>query len=374
MSLRSSPSTVTADVASLAIQLADALERDGDFAGGEAALALAAAHEVDDRVAMRIAERALARGDAAAAMRALIPAWEAGSPDPHLEVLLAVSALALGLDDVCQSLTDPPCATGEHALVRLILAAKRNERIDVMPAMSTTERIWGLRALLRILADCGRADFVHHVVARAEALAIPGLTEALAGLPSTPPPSREVCTPPIAESRAAFAAAWDRPATDAVFNWAWTVSREVMAGERALLLGEGAPALRPLFRHGATTVVAAQPAPGVDAVGAPEALPVAPGRWHHVVAVGWISETLCPEAALAHVVAAMPHGGQLHLLVPGPRAAGADLLRLSVPAVEGLLARAGLVVEGVVGRSAEGLDVPPDEAALVIARAQRSVV
>lgn len=363
------------DLGHLALQLADALERVGDGAGTDAVLELAAAHDAaDERIALRRAERGLARGDAVAALRALVPAWEAGSRDPHLEALLALVSLALGLDDVAQSLTGPPCASGEHALVRLILAASRGERLDVDPSLSTTERIWGLRSMLRILADCGRTDLVQAVVDRAEELALPGLPAAIAGIPASPAPDGGVYTPPLAEARAEFDARWTEPGGRAVFNWAWTVAREVGIGERLLLLGAGAPALRPLFPHAEGTVIAPAPTDGADAASAPGELALAPARWHHVVALGWLTDTLEPETALRRVVDALRHGGQLHLLVPGPRAGGEPLLRLSRAAVERLLERTGLVVEGVVDRNDDGLDVPPPEAAWVIARAARSIV
>lgn len=360
-------------IVALSEALAEALDAAGDATGAGRALDLAIRHAPRDQgLALRLAERALAQGDAASALERLAAAWEGGADDPRVESTLALCALALGLDDVAAGLTEPPSATPAHAIVRLVLAASRGEAVDLRPHQPGPELVWGLRTALLQLAACGRTDLVHHAREAATRLRLPGADGALAAVPATPPPTRANRTPPLA--RQAFRAAWTRPATDAAFNWAWAAGREVAEGERVLLLCPEPAAVLPMLGHARVTAVATAPGPGVQVVAAPEALPVRAARFEHVIALYWMADASDPGAALDELWRVLTHGGRAHLLCAGPAAPGRFDLRLSLSALD-RLCRRRFAVLGAAARDARGLDVPePAEAVVHLMRVEKRVV
>lgn len=351
---------------------ADALIHAGDPTAAADALALAAPYAEGATLALRRGERALARGDAAEALAAMIPAWERGHDEPALTARLALASLALGLYDIAGALTDDAPAI-DHRLVRWILDLWEGDRPQPL-ALDRAEVAWALRAMLRQLARCGRDD----LAARAYAAAVTACPAAAArlGEPPAPPPETAPFSPPLG-GRAAFCAAWRGPAPDAVFSWAWSAGRQVLRGERALLLCPQPGPLRPLFAHGRLLALAPRAADGAHAIADPEALPVAGARWHHAAAVLWLEQALAPLDALRGIARALTHEGQLHLLCAGPRAEAAPEtcpLRLAPALIERACARAGLEVLGVAARDADGRPVAPADAAVLLLHAERRVV
>lgn len=361
--------TPAESLAPLAEPLADALALAGDGAAADTVLALASRHGADPDLALRRGERALAAGDAAAALDAMVPAWEAGFDDPRLDARLAFAALCLGLYDVAGTLTDEAEAT-EGRLVRWLLDVWEGDP-PIAIDWRRAEVAWTLKSLLRQLERCGRDDLAA-AGWRAAVEAEPALAERLG--PPIMAPVEPANDPPPVDGRAAFRAAWTGPAADAVFSWVWSVGRELRRGERALLLSPTPGALRPLLSHGRLTALSTAAGPGVDAVVEPSALPAAPARWHHVVAALWIEQDLAPVDALRAIARSLTHEGRLHLLCAGPAAEGALPLRLSAAMVERACRRAGLEVTGVAARSADGMPAEPGEAAVLLVQAERRLV
>ncbi len=344
---------------------ADALIHAGDGPAAAEALALAGRHVTGPHFALRRGERALARGDAAAALEAMIPAWEAGWDEPELGARLAFASLALGLYDVAGTLTDEAPLLS-HRLVRWLLDVWEGDPPQPLD-LARAEVAWGLRAMLQQLVRCGRDD----LAARGHLAAKAACPEARVGPPPPVPPEARPFSPPL-DGRAAFRAAWTGPAADAVFSWAWSAGRQVLSGERTLLLTPEPGPLRPLVAHGRLVCVGS--AHDGDVIADPEALPVAPSRWLHAVAALWLEQGLSPVEALRQITAALTHEGQLHLLCAGPRADWPTPLRLSPAMVERACRRAGLAVLGVAARSADGRPVAPEEAAVVLLHAERRVI
>lgn len=355
--------------APLAEPLADALALTGDGAGADAVLALAGRHGADPTLALRRGERALAQGDAAAALHAMVPAWEAGHDDPRLDARLALAALCLGLDDIAAALTDDR-AHLDARLVRWLLAVGAGARADGID-WGRAESAWALRALIRQLDRCGRDD----LAARAYAAAVTAAPAVAARLGDAPaaPPARRPFTPPM-DGRAGFRAAWRGPAADAVFSWSWAAARAVARGERVLLLSPEPAPLRPLFAHGRLVAFADRRVTGADAVIDPVALPAARSRWQHVVAALWIEQGFAPVEALRSIAGALTHGGRLHLACAGPAADAALPMRLAPALVERACRQAGLSVEGVAARAADGSPVAPEAAAVLLVEAERRVI
>lgn len=360
----------------MADAFADGLIHAGDPAAAAAALALAGPHVTGTRFALRRGERALARGDAAEALTAMIPAWETGDDTPTLSARLALAALALGLYDVAGALTDEAPLL-EHRLVRWLLDIWEGDRPQPL-ALDRAEVAWGLRAMMQQLLRCGRDDLVAGGHRAARSLD-PEAADRL-GPPPPAPPTPTPVGPPL-DLRAQFCAAWRGPAADAVYTWAWSAGRQILRGERALLLTPDPAPLRPLVAHGRLLCVTSPGGrttarPGVRAE--PERLPVAPSRWQHVVAGLWLEQGLAPVAALRQITGALTHEGQLHLLCAGPRATPAPgfelALRLSPAVIEQACRRAGLGVAGISPRAADGSPTTPEEAAVVLVRAERRVI
>ncbi len=343
----------TAPIAPLAEALADALERQGDIDAAKEVLSIAAVRTADSGLAMRRSEAALARGDAARALHALVPAWEAGSQEPRLEARLALCALALGLYDVARQLCESSKGGVEHAGIRLLLAFTLGEGVHFETTKSWSELMFCVRTQLRQLACCGRTDVVWATQQRVCDLGVPGFGRVVSGLRATPPPARAPSRPPMG-GRAAFREAWQWPGADAVYGFAWSAARDVLSDERVLLLGPQPAPLQPLFAHGQVTSIASHNAEAVDMLATPEALPVAPTRFAHAVAILWLRDAYDPRLAVDELAVTLAHDGYLNLACVGPSAPGDHDLRLSLRATVRACAAAGLEVVGTDSRAADG--------------------
>lgn len=358
--------------ADLAASLSDVLQSQGDRHRARQVLELFESTERDERLTIRLADDALERGDAPRALALLAPCWEAGTLNPYIESRLALAALALGLADVVDALTDPPARSIEHAVLRLIHAAQRGESVTLSGAAGATEVVFAVRSHLRVLAACGRHDLVEAV--SRTSLGLPGLQAALSGLLRAAAPSHELVQVPIEQSRVTFTENWRGPGGLAAANWAWAVAREIGVGEPVLLLSPWPLALRGLLTHAKVTTVGPARAPGVDLVAEPERLPIAAARFQHVVAADWLGLSLNPEAAMRHLADTLMHDGQLHALCAGPAGAGPDGLTLSPRILLRLAERAGLVDAHALARQESGLPATGADAAIALLRASRRVV
>jgi len=358
--------------AELALGLADSLQAQGDRQTARALLELIEPVERDDRLTVRLADDALERGDAQRALRLLVRAWEAGSLDSHVEARLALAALAVGLSDVVEALTDTPERSLEHTVIRLIHAAQRSERVDVSGHGSPTEMVFALRSHLRILSACGREDLVD--VVRRASLGLPGIERALAGLPSTPAATRELVKIPLDDARAAFSRSWSGAGGEAAANWHWAVAREIGVGETVLLLSPWPAAMRALLGHARVVTVSSAPGPGVEIIAEPEALPIGAGRFQHVIAADWLGRALNPDAGLRELARVLVHDGQCHALCAGAAAPGDAALTFSTAALQKLATRAGLSDVHTLARKASGLPAVTAEADVTLLRAVRRVV
>jgi hypothetical protein len=358
--------------ADLALGLAESLEAQGDRQTARAVLELLEPMERDDRLTVRLADDALERGDAPRALRLLARSWEAGSLDTHIESRLALAALAVGLPDVVEALTESPERSLEHTVVRLIHAAQRNETVEVAGQGSPTEAVFVLRNHLRILAACGREDLVD-AVGRAS-LGLPGVERALTGLARRPAPSRELVQIAIDDARAAFTRAWHGPGGHAAANWFWAVAREIGAGESVLVLSPWPETMRAILGHARVVTLGPTAGEGVQAVAEPEALPVGSGRFQHVVAADWLGRALNPDAAMRELARVLAHDGQCHVLCAGAAAPGEAGLTFSTAALQKLATRAGLVEAHALARRADGLPAETAGADITLLRAVRRVV
>jgi hypothetical protein len=358
--------------ADLALGLADTLQAQGDRQAARAVLELIEPLERDDRVTVRLADDALERGDAPRALRLLARAWEAGALDPHIESRLALAALAVGLPDVVEALTEAPERSLEHTVVRLIHAAQRGERVEVAGHGSPTEAVFALRNHLRILAACGRDDLVDAV--GQASLGLPGVERALAGLPRFPAASHDLVKVSIDDARAVFSAHWQGPGGQAAANWLWAVAREIGAGETVLVLSPWPEALRALLGHARVVTIAPAARSGVHVVAEPEALPVGAGRFQHVVAADWLGRALNPDAAMRELARVLTHDGQCHGLCAGAASPGDAGLTFSTVALQKLATRAGLTEVHALARQASGLPAETADAEVTLFRAVRRVV
>ena len=212
----------------LAEAIADAFESIGDQRAAHEVLEFAARHGVSDGLALRQAEQAFGEGDANRALNALIPAWEAGSTDSHLEAQMGLASLAIGLYDVVETLTAQDELSLEHTVLRWLLAAWDDlERPEL--DMDNVQVVWLMRAQLMTLAACGRTDLVYRAVETAQAIGADKLAHQLAGIPATEPANGQPAALPI-DAREPFADRWRHPAHDAVFSWAYSSARQVLRG------------------------------------------------------------------------------------------------------------------------------------------------
>ena len=359
-------------IAPLAEAVADAFERLGDRRAAAEVLALAVRHGSNPSLALRLAEKALEDGDAAEALDALVPTWEAGFEDVRLEALLALSSLALGLYDVVDALTEDTAKSADHALLRWVLFCWESRSMSP-PSLVRAETVWRLRTILQQLARCGRTDLVYCVRQSLADDIPPRLERALQAIPSTPPPPCRPYAPPL-DGRETFRQTWQLPAPDATFSWTWACAREVLEGERVLLLCPHPEAVRPLFGHAQLDVISTIEGAGADHVADPESLPTGPGRYEHVVALFWLESALEPAKALRAMARALTHEGQIHLMTAGPAIAGEFDVVMSPSTVERLCTRTGLRVDGVATRDAIGATTTPDQATVQLLRGRKLIV
>ena len=234
-------------LAPLAESIADVLADMGDAESAAQVLAIASRHRVSDGVALRRAEHAFKRGDASTALDALIPAWEAGSLEPHLELQMGVASLALGLYDVVETLTAEDELELAHAVLRWFVCLW-----DDLPRppldFDEPQVIWAISAQLHTLVRCGRTDIVHLVIQEAENEGYERLLESVRGLPRRAPSTGQPCSPPLT-GRESFCALWTAPAADAAFSWAWSSARQALEGERVLLVAPHIEAFDSLLSH-----------------------------------------------------------------------------------------------------------------------------
>ena len=369
---RSRNATNTEPLGPMAEVMADAFESIGDFRAATDVLSSASRHGVSPGLAIRRAERALGEGDATQALEILIPPWEAGFEDVHLEALMALSSLALGLYDVVESLTDGSDDDTQHGLLFWLLRTWEGDAPE-LPDLSNTSMIWKLRGILQTLAQCGRTDLVHRSLEALEQSGPDDLLTHFTGLPRTAPARCTPCVPPL-EGREAFSDAWPLAAPDAVFSWAWNSARQVLRDERVLLLAPEAALFEPFYEHGRLDAICPNGWDTDQFSCEPEDLDVAPGQFEHVCAFFWLENALDPARSLERIARAMNHEGQLHLLAAGPQAEGEFDLRLSQNALERLAMRVGLEVLGSDGRTIDGMPCDSDDAAVIILRAEKRVV
>jgi hypothetical protein len=358
--------------ADLALTLSDLLYSQGERTRARAVLELFESGDRDERLTTRLADDALEQGDAPRALKLLARIWEGGSLNPYVEARLALAALAVGLTEVVEALTEAPSRSTEHAIVRLIHAAQRGEQFSVAGVASATETVFAIRSHLRILAVCGRHDLVE-AVAQAH-LDLPGIQTALHGLPREAAPSHELIKVDIDAARETFTKHWRGPGGLAASNWAWAVAREIGVGEHVLLLSPWPDALRGLLAHAHVTAVSMTGGPGVDVIAEPERLPFAPARFQHVVAADWLGAALNPEAALQSMAGALMHDGQLHVLCAGPAGAGEQGMTFAPRTLVRLAERVGLLEPHALARQASGLPAQGADAEITLLRAMRRVV
>lgn len=357
-------------VAPLADALADALSHVGDPRAAGEVLRIGGLHSKAPELALRRGERAFAAGDAAAALEAMVPAWEAGWDDPRLNARLALASLILGLYDVAGTLTDDADSL-DARLVRWILDTWEGDPAESV-AFERAEVAWAMRALIQQLVRCGRDD----LAARAWLAAVevcPDAADRLGAAPA-PPPEPNPYAPPL-DGRTRFRDAWTGAAPDAVFSWGWSAGRNILRGERAALLCPTPGPLLPLFGHARLTAVASQRVSGAQLVAEPESLPLAGARQLHVCAAFWLEQAMNPLGAMQAITRALTHEGQLHLICAGPEAPASDApLRLSPQLVERLCEKAGLSVTGVAARDARGGPTRPESATVLLLQAERRVI
>ncbi|MBU1430450.1 hypothetical protein KKF91_07815 [Myxococcota bacterium] len=314
----------------------------------------------EPRLSAFIAEQALSGGDPERALEALIPAWERGDGGERIGWLLALTALALRLDDVVDGLVEGEAA--EHQLIRLLRAAERGERVALDLDLVPREISWRLRTLLRWLVACGRADLLDALAGAG--LTLPGLDEIIEGLR----PARRAWAARLSlqHARAAFEAAWPS-APAGLFAWAWACAREVEPGAQTLLWGAGAAALAPLLGHADLTVMEIE-----------DSAPLPSGRFEHIIAPLALSEGLTrgegltPTLTLTRLRRALRHGGQLVLCAAGP-GLSARLIRFEQSAVQAATRSAGLIELGMAARRADGCPCAPEAADLLLLRATKSL-
>lgn len=363
-------STVALDeeVAHLGLHLAELLDAQGGAEAAEAILTRLGAVGEDADLAQARARLALRRGDAAAALEALVPLWSRADTAELVIDTVVVVALALGMHEVVDAICIEEPHRDSVRWVHWLARAAEPAGVDALPPTDSAESRWILRQILTTLARCGRADLIG---AADEALGCwPSLQALARDLPHRPIPTRRLQSADPAELRPAFEAAWGGPDAHVAFNWAWAATRDVGEGERVLLAGPGGRAIALLLPHAEVVQVDLEPGPGVDLVADPEALPVGSGRFDHVFSAHWIEAALNPEAALKALTRAACHEGQLHLLVAGP-AATSEGVQMPSGHVRRLCHRLDLCLDGLASRDTMGLPAEGPEVAYSLVRASR---
>jgi len=369
MFTRSKSSYGLGDIAPMAEALADAFEDVGDQASSQAILSLATKHGLSDRMALRRAETFFAAGDATEALNALVPAWEAGSPDRHLEAQMGLASLALGLYDVVDTLTDKDEFNLENIVLRFLNALADDLDAPILD-WTHSETVFTAVTMLRVLAGCGRTDVVYRVQQYANEHDLSRLSRAICSLPATQPMAGQPYCPP-SDGRPQFRDEWSSPACDIVFNWAWKSAREAFSGERVCIVASEAEQLAAFFGHTHSTL---ESAPHCALVDGDRAMRIAPGRFEHIFSVFDLNRTLTPAETFADYARGLTHEGQLHLLVGGPALAGHFEMSLGVRALKKFCEAAGLKYLGSDSRDETGLPVEPEHAAVHLFRAEKRTV
>ncbi len=292
--------------------LAEALQEMGHHQEAGAVLdALAQISPADSDLALLRAERAWARGDAEAVLKILIHPWEAGADSPLLHSRLALATLALGLNAETEALTEPPWPDIERGLIRWILELQQSALkplpLDKLPG-GRRAQAWELRNLLQLLSACGRAD-LQALVWQAP---LPFDFRALLKAPSPQAEPSQGQPLSLTEARRLFEESWIGPHSEEVFAWAWTVSREIAPGERALLLCPW-PGLEALFQHTDCVVLSR------DLLALAEALPLGPCRFQHVISAFCLEGSGAAQGVFKEARRVLKHKGQLHLLSSLPK-------------------------------------------------------
>jgi len=352
----------------LAAAMADAFEHAGDSRAATQGLSLVSRHGISDGVALRRAEQAFAVGDATAALNALIPAWEAGSEDLHLEVRMGLASLALGLYDVVETLTDQDTYSLEHSVLRWLAAVSDDFETPELD-WERAETVWITVTMLKTLVQCGRSDIVYRVGQVAVEDGLSGLHQSIRSLPAQEPAVAKACSPPL-HGREDFKDDWELPAGDIVFNWLWTSARQAFTGERLLTVGLQADLFGRFLEHVSSDHILDPPS--TESTGYVNRLK--PGRYDHIVSIFDLNRGLAPSAVLADYARGLTHEGQLHLLVAGPNLAHSFDLCLSKGAVERLCEEVGLKLVGSDSRDETGLPASESEADVYLIRVEKRII
>jgi hypothetical protein len=368
MFVRSNQSNLVEELVPLAETLADAFENAGDTSAADQVLDMVSRHRISDGVALRRAEHAFVAGDATGALDALVPAWEAGSGDQHLEIQMGLASLALGLYDVVETLTARDEFSLDHVVLRWLAAIIDGfEQPDL--DWEHPQTVWSAAAMLKTLAQCGRTDVVFLAQAAAEALNAQLFQRAISSLPASEPILAQPASPP-SNGRAAFKNDWQLPGGDVVFNWVWSSARQAFTGERILVVGPDAHQLKRFTEHGITDIVTDCASDRSHTSSEPR---IRPGRYEHIISVFDVNRSLAPGDVFRDYARALTHEGQLHLLVAGQNMDVSFDLGLSRRAVERLCDGAALKLIGMDSRDESGLPTEPSEAAVHLLRAEKRV-
>ncbi len=356
----------------LAEAAADAFSRVGNSDAASLILQMASQHALSERLAIRRAEQALGLGDAEGALNALIPAWESGSEDPHLEALMALASLAIGLYDVVDTLTRNDDVSAEHQVIGWILNAWESTPCEATAIWDKPGGHWTLRSMLVTLGKCGRTDICHRALERL-ADEHPDSLEHFEAVPRSLPAS---CLPhpmPL-DGREAFKTGWGLPAGDAVFSWAWASARQVLSGERVLLLASDPDLFLPLLRHAKVTVCRPKiTSDGLDSAEA-ESLPFGPARFDHVISFFWLENSADPCSSFGEIWRVLSHEGQLHAVHAGQRFEHDFDFTISQRVLQRLTADHGMLELTIDQRNEKGMPCQGAEAVVHVQRAEKRVV
>jgi len=349
----------------LAESLADILVDIGDSSAAGDVLSLVSKHSVSDGVALRRAEHSFINGDATAALDALVPAWEAGSQDTHLEVQMGLAALALGLYDVVETLTDRDEFSLEHCILRWLAALSDDADLPNLD-WSHGPTIWSATAMLTTLSRCGRLDIVFRVQRFAKDNTNDDLSRSISRIPSSEPVHSQPASPPL-DGREPFRNQWTHPGADVVFNWVWSSARQVFTGERAFVVGPQVDLLAPFAAHAVSDSHDSLDADDTDSV-------IKPGRFEHIISIFDLNFGLSPVETLQSYARGLTHEGQLHMMVAAQCKHNCFDLALSYAAIVNLCGRAGLVITGCDSRDYSGLPVAHEEADVHLFRVEKRII
>ncbi|MEE2755924.1 MAG: hypothetical protein VYA30_04660 [Myxococcota bacterium] len=353
------------DLIPLAESLADVLVDIGDSSAAGDVLSLVSKHSVSDGVALRRAEQSFINGDATAALDALVPAWEAGSDDLHLEVQMGLAALALGLYDVVETLTDRDDFSLEHSILRWLSALSDGTELPNLD-WAHGPTIWSATAMLTTLSRCGRLDIAFRVKCFAKDNSQEDLYRSISRIPSAEPVHSQPASPPL-NGREQFREQWTHPGADVVFNWVWSSARQVFTGERVFMAGPQAELLAPFAEHALSDSHDSLNEEGTNSV-------IKPGRFEHIISIFDINFGLSPVETMQSYARGLTHEGQLHMLVAAQCKNTCFDLALSYAAIVNLCHRAGLVITGCDSRDLSGLPVAHDEADVHLFRVEKRII